>query len=401
MEATMVEGKPLYGMTEELYRAVVALVDDRVREIRVLRSDFDRLQSAVQALAEAQVRTEERLSELAEAQRRTEERLSKLVEAQRRTEERVNELAEAQRRTEERLSELAEAQRRTEERVNELAEAQRRTEERVNELAEAQRRTEERLERLEATVQALVEAQKRTEERVNELVEAQRRTEERLSELAEAQKRAEERLGRLEATVQALAEAQKRAEEQISELAGAQRRTEEQIRILVQEMGAARKRLDQGEVRLSMLYGWRLESLYRERAYAYFGSLLRRVRVIPLPDIEEEMEARLTQAEVRDLWSLDLLVSGRVREQPELPEVWLAVEVSAVVDQDDVERAARRARFLRRLGRPVVAVAAGEKVTAGGKKAAEARQVLLLQDGQPLYWEQALQAALSSGAGGE
>ena len=359
MEATMVEGKPLYGMTEELYRAVVALVDDRVREIRVLRSDFDRLQSAVQALAEAQVRTEERLSELAEAQRRTEERL--------------NELAEAQVRTEERLSELAEAQRRTEERVNELA--------------EAQKRTEERLERLEATVQALVEAQRRTEERLNEL--------------AEAQRRAEERLGRLEATVQALAEAQKRAEEQISELAGAQRRTEEQIRILVQEMGAARKRLDQGEVRLSMLYGWRLESLYRERAYAYFGSLLRRVRVIPLPDIEEEMEARLTQAEVRDLWSLDLLVSGRVREQPELPEVWLAVEVSAVVDQDDVERAARRARFLRRLGRPVVAVAAGEKVTAGGKKAAEARQVLLLQDGQPLYWEQALQAALSSGAGGE
>ncbi|MGC8972548.1 MAG: chordopoxvirus fusion protein [bacterium] len=74
----------------------------------------------------------------------------------------VNELAEAQRRTEERLERLemiveslAEAQRRTEERVNELAEAQRRTEERVNELAEAQRRTEESLRELTLVVKDL------------------------------------------------------------------------------------------------------------------------------------------------------------------------------------------------------------------------------------------------------
>ncbi len=45
MEIAMIEGKPLYGITEELYRAIVALVDDRVREIRVLRSDFDRLEA--------------------------------------------------------------------------------------------------------------------------------------------------------------------------------------------------------------------------------------------------------------------------------------------------------------------------------------------------------------------
>ncbi|MGC9025896.1 MAG: hypothetical protein ACP5NB_13880, partial [Chloroflexia bacterium] len=64
MEVAMVEPRPLYGMTEELYRAVVALVDDRMREIRVLRSDFDRLEAALQTLAEAQRRTEERLERL-------------------------------------------------------------------------------------------------------------------------------------------------------------------------------------------------------------------------------------------------------------------------------------------------------------------------------------------------
>ncbi|MGB9723192.1 MAG: hypothetical protein ACPL7G_04755, partial [Chloroflexia bacterium] len=219
---------------------------------------------------------------------------------------------------------------------------------------EAQRRTEERLERLEATVQALAEAQRRTEER----------------------------LEHLEATVQALAEAQ--------------RRTEEQVRILAQEMVTTRGCLARIEDRLATLYGWRMESLYRERAHAYFGPLLCRIRIISLAEIEEEMEACFSESEIRDLLELDLLVGGRVRRRPELPEVWLAVEVSAVVDRRDVERAARRAELLRRLGRPVVAAVAGERVTAGGEKTARTRQVFLLRNGQTLYWEEALQAALTT-----
>jgi archaellum component FlaC len=50
---------------------------------------------------------------------------------------------------------LAQAQKRTEQRVNELAEAQKRTEQRVNELAEAQKRTEETLNRLSTQVSLL------------------------------------------------------------------------------------------------------------------------------------------------------------------------------------------------------------------------------------------------------
>ena len=92
---------------------------------------------------------------LAEAQKRTEERIEQLAEAQRRTEERVEELAEAQRRTEERVGRLEIA-------LAELAEAQRRTEQRVEELAEAQRRTEERVGRLEIAMEKLAEAQEKT-----------------------------------------------------------------------------------------------------------------------------------------------------------------------------------------------------------------------------------------------
>jgi len=131
-----------------LYEFIVKIVEDKVREIRVSREEFDRLVGVVNRLGE-------KIDRLAEAQIRTEKRLDELAIH-------VNELAEAQKRTEMRLEELAEAQKRTEERLNELAEAQKRTEIRLNELAEAQKRTEMRLEEL-------AEAQKRTEERLNEL----------------------------------------------------------------------------------------------------------------------------------------------------------------------------------------------------------------------------------------
>jgi multidrug efflux pump subunit AcrA (membrane-fusion protein) len=97
-----------------MYQAVVAVVDERVREIRVTREDFDRLAKALSTLAQAQERTEARMGELARAQARTEARVSELAEAQARTEERVGRLEQAMER-------LAEAQARTEDALQELS----------------------------------------------------------------------------------------------------------------------------------------------------------------------------------------------------------------------------------------------------------------------------------------
>jgi len=119
----------------ELYDFIVRVVEDKVKDLKVQRREYEGLVKAIDRLAEAQEKTEEQLGRLVEAQRRTEERLNKLVEAQERTEERLNKLAEAQAKTEERLNKLAEAQTRTEKRVNMLAQAQAKTEERLSELA--------------------------------------------------------------------------------------------------------------------------------------------------------------------------------------------------------------------------------------------------------------------------
>jgi predicted nuclease with TOPRIM domain len=95
------------GLTAEMYQAIVAIVDDRLREVRVTREGFERLEGAIARLAEAQARTEERVGRLDTRMDRVEAALERLAEAQARTEERVGRLEAA-------LDRLAEVQARTE-----------------------------------------------------------------------------------------------------------------------------------------------------------------------------------------------------------------------------------------------------------------------------------------------
>src|SRR6266571_5044389 len=81
----------------ELRLAVARLVDALKAEFDVKRADFNELRGTIQELAAAQVRTETRLEELAAAQARTEVRLDRLTGA-------VEALAEAQKRTQDELT---------------------------------------------------------------------------------------------------------------------------------------------------------------------------------------------------------------------------------------------------------------------------------------------------------
>ncbi|MGC9189709.1 MAG: hypothetical protein ACP5GG_03205 [Conexivisphaera sp.] len=96
-------------LTPELYDVIVRIVDDKVKDIKVTREEFDKLAAVVGQLAQ-------RIDQLAEAQRRTEERLNQLAERVDQLAAKVDQLAEAQRRTEERLDRLTD-------RVDKLAEA--------------------------------------------------------------------------------------------------------------------------------------------------------------------------------------------------------------------------------------------------------------------------------------
>ena len=259
---------------------------------------------------------------------------------------------------------LAEAQQRTAEAVQQLAEAQQRTEERLEQLAEAQQHSEERLERLEAAVERL----------------------------AEAQQRSEERLERLEAAVERLAEAQQRSEERLERLEEAQQHTEERLERLEKAIERLTKILEEHTDIIGDLHGQMLELKYHRKAAAYFGLLLRRVRVYEQHILADELEPHLSPGELRDALLIDLIVRGFPRNRPELPEVLLAVEISGVVDREDVNRARRRAALLRHAGYPVIPVVAGEKATMGAEDEVKLHKVVLLQDGRVSLWDEALEA---------
>jgi hypothetical protein len=251
----------------------------------------------------------------------------------------------------------------------------------VREVADMQYQAGQRVDRLEIALANLAEAQSRTEQRVEELAQAQSRTEQRVEELAQAQSRTEQRVDRLEVAVAELIEAQKR--------------TEEALQALIRRVDHLEVRFDRLEVKVDNLRGDQLQRTYRERAHGYFGRILRRVRVINFQDIEPELDERLPVEVVDDLRMLDLIVRGRHRERADLSDLWLAVEVSAVVDRNDVELAQRRANALHQAGYIAVAAVAGEQKTEGAEDEARARGVVMLQNGTVQYWDEALHSALS------
>lgn len=114
---------------------------------------------------------------------------------------------------------------------------------------------------------------------------------------------------------------------------------------------------------LTITIGW--------RAFSYFGRLLSRAQVVELQEILPDIQSHLTDEEYDQLLSLDLLMRGQLRDRAALKagreDLWLAVEVSGVVDRREVERAQRRAALLRKAGLRVIAVAAGRQVTRGAQ----------------------------------
>jgi len=388
------------GLTAEMYRAVVAIVDDRMKEIRVVRQEFDRLveahartEAALNRLSEAQARTEAALNRLTEAQAqyqeasearfaRIEATLDQLVKAQAQMEARLRELAEAQ----ERYREASEARfARIEAALDRLAEAQAQTEAALKRLSEAQERyreaSEARFARIEATLNRLSEAQAQTEARVRELAEAQ----ERYQEASEA------RFARIEAALNRLSEAQARTEEEFRKYREASEARFARIEAVLEQVVVQLQKLTD---RTGKLEGRLLELTYQQKAGSYFGHLLRRPRALLPAEIEDQLEGRITQEEFRELLAVDLLVSGRPRHLAEAPQVWLVVEISATVDRHDVERARQRADLLRRAGLRAIPTVAGEDATMGALEEAKTHKVLMLQDGRSWFWEEALAEVL-------
>jgi len=132
------------------------------------------------------------------------------------------------------------------------------------------------------------------------------------------------------------------------------------------------------------LKGDNLERRYRERAPAYLGRLVRRAHALSTEEVAALVEGavaegRLSEDQGDDLILSDLVVRGRRRDDGR--EVFLVLEISWGAGPEDVERAARRAEILSRLGTPAVAIVAGRSITAEAVRLAHRKQVWQITDG--------------------
>ena len=179
-----------------------------------------------------------------------------------------------------------------------------------------------------------------------------------------------EQVGALTREVTALATTQQHLAEQMTTLTVQVTSLARSVQTLTDDVGDLQRRS--------------LEADYRTKGPAYFGRLIRRPHVLTSDELVALLEdARehgvFSDAEVQELYDADLVVRGR--RAIDGTEVYLVVEVSWGVGPYDVERAARRAALLARLGVAVMPVVAGERLTAEAGRLAQQHQVWQLTAG--------------------
>ena len=175
------------------------------------------------------------------------------------------------------------------------------------------------------------------------LVEAQARTEARVEELAEA--------------LHTLAEPARATAEVVEQLVVWSGEVTALLRGIASELNRVSRRADSS-------YGWMVEFRYRERPWSFFGRIARRLRHVPIDELDDLLEEALaagvlTEEDAEELRRADGVFRGRRDGR----EVYLVLEASGAVDERDVRRAVDRAALLARTGRSVLALVAGEDVS--------------------------------------
>ncbi len=169
------------------------------------------------------------------------------------------------------------------------------------------------------------------------------------------------------------------------------RQVDERFRQVDERFDRIELRLDNQDNQIGMLIGESMESRYRNHIGAFFGRVLKRARVVSLHSLEEELETRLSDDEVVELLLLDLLARGNLKNHPERPTIWLALEISATINTNDVTRARQRADLLKKADYPTLAVAGGKACSRDAAELAQQTKVVIVQDGGEMSgWDAAL-----------
>ncbi len=229
-------------------------------------------------------------------------------------------------------------------------------------IAESRAATEQHLLRVERQI---ADSHAATARRIDKIDQRISENDQRISENDRRISRIDQRISQIDQRIDAI-------HQEIAELRAANERHTHAIKGLT--------------VDVADLKGYGLEERYRRMASAYFGSFMRRTRVMKRNDHsrlvdDAESAGVLSDQEAAELLWLDLIVRGRRKSSDE--EVHLAVEVSWTIGESDVERAARRAELLQRIKSPALAVAAGKFLSEEVAARARDENVWVFVEGTP------------------
>jgi type I site-specific restriction endonuclease len=136
---------------------------------------------------------------------------------------------------------------------------------------------------------------------------------------------------------------------------------------------------------VAALKGDALERKYRERPFVYFRRILRKPKVLTDSELDDllsqaQAEGALSEAEVEEISRLDAVVRGRRVSDGSM--IYLAVEISAKIDNRDVARAVQRAKLLEKIPSVIaIPVVAGEQLTPEGAEALKQTVAWAVTDG--------------------
>ncbi len=172
-----------------------------------------------------------------------------------------------------------------------------------------------------------------------------------------------------------------RVEQDVAEMKGRLTRVEQDVEVLKADVEVLK-------TDVATLKGDSLERKYRERPFVYFRRIVRKSKVLTDSEIEEllsqaQANGALSEADVDEISRLDVIVRGRRITDDSV--AYLAVEVSAKIDDYDVERAVRRAKLLEKIpGVVAIPVVAGEQLAPEGRRALKQTAAWAVVDGSAI-----------------
>jgi archaellum component FlaC len=229
----------------------------------------------------------------------------------------------------------------------------------------------ERLARVERLLAELVQRDEERSRQLAGLIEAVRENTRQIAELRETVAEHSRQIAELRETV---AEHSRQIAEQTRQIEGLR----ETVLLLAQ-------RLDTVAGRTDMALGELLELRAERRLSSWLGRFLRGLRVRPPGEWEREFRPLLSPAAFDRLLDADLLARGRLTLDGQR-EVWLAIEVSRVIDAEDVARAQEWAQLLREVGLVAVPVVLGAALTGEAREAVERERVLFVEATLQRVW---------------